>query len=363
MKMLALDSKFKNHFRNLKQVFIYLTDECNLNCIHCLYKPSLTLKRAIPYNVAKNLIYTFQRMGAFKLTILGGEATLYYDNEEHDMLSLVRFAKHVGYQYVRLDTNGHFNKNFTNHHLIRFLDEISFSIDGFNKETNDSLRGDGSFDTTIYRLRQCVDAGINVHITSCVTKENTTIAGSVYMYLDQMIQFAQAEKVNIINFHGVFEMGIPMDAWTKASQIDADDWIDAYERIRLNMQKKVYTIPVRLPIHLIREEAFDLDPEYFGYCPCKLGERVLVHPSGQIRICSTMLSSPYCIAKYDSESIRWEDVTNELYKHDMDNYTPCANQVALKKNGQIPVCFSLKPRQVEPVWYSMKECGIIKEDG
>jgi len=36
-----IDPRFAEHFRNLKQVFLYITDECNLRCIHCLYKTEL----------------------------------------------------------------------------------------------------------------------------------------------------------------------------------------------------------------------------------------------------------------------------------------------------------------------------------
>lgn len=31
------DPRFDQHFRNLTQVFFYLTDECNLRCTQCYY--------------------------------------------------------------------------------------------------------------------------------------------------------------------------------------------------------------------------------------------------------------------------------------------------------------------------------------
>ena len=34
-----MDEKFKDYFQNnLKQVFLYLIDDCNLRCVQCLYK-------------------------------------------------------------------------------------------------------------------------------------------------------------------------------------------------------------------------------------------------------------------------------------------------------------------------------------
>ena len=37
-----IDAKFREHFRNLKQVFLYITDVCNLRCVQCIYKPNVT---------------------------------------------------------------------------------------------------------------------------------------------------------------------------------------------------------------------------------------------------------------------------------------------------------------------------------
>lgn len=105
-----IDSKFKEHFQNLKQVFLYITDECDLRCIHCLYKPDLTFhlkEKEIELETALALISDFKEMGASKLTIMGGEATLYGASQDwKPLLTVIKKAKNLGYEYVRLDTNG-----------------------------------------------------------------------------------------------------------------------------------------------------------------------------------------------------------------------------------------------------------------
>lgn len=35
------DNNFYNHFKDLKQVFMYITDRCNIGCEQCIYKPSI----------------------------------------------------------------------------------------------------------------------------------------------------------------------------------------------------------------------------------------------------------------------------------------------------------------------------------
>ena len=107
---------------------------------------------------------------------------------------------------------------------------------------------------------------------------------------------------------------------------------------------------VRMPLHIISREEFSKHPKYYGYCPCKLGERALIHPDGIIRVCSSMLSTPYGVAHYTSDEICWNECNNELKNHKMNEYTPCTNQVALYSDSFCPVCFSLKPYQNELVW-------------
>ena len=233
------------------------------------------------------------------------------------------------------------------------MDEISFSLDGYDALTNDIVRGAGAFDKARQRLKDAITLGLNTHITACVTEQNTRLAGSVSTFMHRMILFAQGEGANTINFHGVFRMGVPMDAWTHESHLLPEDWIFGFRDIQSRIESSEYRINVRLPAHVIERYEFDANPKYYGYCPAKLGERVLIHPNGLIRICSSLLCTPYCVARYDAHSIQWEKVTNELYKHDLQTYTPCTNQQALYSKHLVPVCFSLKPKQREPVWQSL----------
>ena len=37
-----IDPRFRSHFRRLRQVFLYVNDQCNLSCKQCIYKPHVT---------------------------------------------------------------------------------------------------------------------------------------------------------------------------------------------------------------------------------------------------------------------------------------------------------------------------------
>ncbi len=350
---MLIDNTTKEYFSNIKQVFLYLSDKCNLLCTQCLYKPNVVRKKVIEFETAKELLNTFRSLGAFKLTILGGEISLYdCENDYNKLIKLISYAHSIGYKYIRIDTNGQKNDFFENAKIFEYIDEVSFSIDGYDSETNDILRGSHTFNKSIENLNllRKFNNNISINITTCVTKQNTEIAGGINKFINNMIAFATKLAIKQLNFHGVFKMGVPMDTWTGDSHLDPLIWHNEIQEIVHNVENKKYAIDIRFPIHIINRKEFDEHPQYYGYCPCKLGERALIHPDGIIRVCSSMLSTPYGVAHYNYEKIIWNELNNELSEHKMNEYTPCTNQTELYINDLCPVCFSIKPYQNEIIW-------------
>src|SRR6202035_1100536 len=143
----------------------------NLSCAQCIYKPHVTyhVHREIPPPVAAGLLDVFRSLGALKLTILGGEPPLYGSSDHHRPLrAVIRHARRSGYSYLRLDTNGHFKNELFYEGGLTELDEIAFSLDGFDPESNDPLRGRGSFVRILESIRCAVALGLRATITCCI---------------------------------------------------------------------------------------------------------------------------------------------------------------------------------------------------
>jgi hypothetical protein len=122
-----------------------------------------------------------------------------------------------------------------------------------------------------------------------------------------------------------------------------------------------------LPQCFVTKSEFARNPEFYGYCPVKLGERVMVHPNGTIRICSNLICTGYGVARYHDGRIEWDNSSgNELAGHDLSRNTPCTNRSRHRKYGDVvPVCFSFKPDQEEHVWQKRLEWDgrqITEED-
>lgn len=350
-----VDEKFCEHFKQLKQVFMYITDKCNISCAQCIYKPSINhyINEEIPLDEALSLLKFFKHLGASKVTFLGGEPTLYgHKVNQKPLLDLIQKTKLIGYDYVRLDTNGQTLSRLLPEFKFKQLDEIAFSLDGFSTETNDPLRGNGTFEKAVENIKQSIDMSYKVTITCCAHK-TLLKKGTDNLYLiEKMIRFAEELGVSQINFHDLFKTGVPMDTWTGDFAPSPEEWVVMYDELSKKILADKFKIEIRLPQCFVSKNTFDYNPKYYGYCPVKLGERVMVHPNGTIRICSNLICTGFKTAKYEDKIILWDNShNNEIAGHQLYQDTPCTNRSRHRKYGDlVPLCFSFKPHQNEYIW-------------
>jgi len=262
-----IDDKFIKYFdKRLKQVFFYITDECQLRCKQCLYKPNLVFqmkRKQISLNELKKLAVDFKKLGAIKGTIMGGEPALYGDKDHKQLMDLIKEMRNIGYKYLRMDTNGQYEDDFLANDGMKLLDEISFSIDGYSPETHDILRGEGSFNKVIKNIKRAIDLEYNVDVTTCVHPALIKRDDDGQLGLDKMIKFMDQLGVKKINFHVLFKHGFPMDVWTEDTDIKWEEWVEIFKEINKNIEKGKYNIHVRNPQHFVKNEEFSKNPEYY----------------------------------------------------------------------------------------------------
>ncbi len=242
---------------------------------------------------------------------------------------------------MRLDTNGQFTTDLIFNSSFNKLDNLGFSIDGHIPEINDPIRGNNTYDRCVRMIRKAVELGYYTTVTVCVHKKNMNT-------VDQLIAFATELGVKEINFHPLFIMGVERDKFTGGDHIRPNDWISIYQNVRKNIEKGVYKIHVRIPQRFVEKSTYQKDVERYGYCPVRMGERILVHPDGKIRICALCIGSPYFLASYNREEIKFGAPDSEISKERLER-RPCMTQT--KDFGNfVPLCISYKPYQNEHVW-------------
>jgi mycofactocin biosynthetic radical S-adenosylmethionine protein MftC len=121
-----------------------LTYACNLACIHCLSSSGRRDPGELSTAEAKAVVDELAKLQVFYVNIGGGEPTI-----RPDFFEIIDYcvASGVG---VKFSTNGSRIDEAASKRLAGsdYVD-IQISLDGANRETNDAVRGDGSWDMAI----------------------------------------------------------------------------------------------------------------------------------------------------------------------------------------------------------------------
>jgi MoaA/NifB/PqqE/SkfB family radical SAM enzyme len=361
LRLIDSDPRFDRRFNGrLMQVFLYITDECNIRCMQCYYKPALKKGHTeMPTGVALQLLRKFRELGAVKLSLLGGEPTLYGHAPGNEPVPyLIEAAKKMGFEYVRMVTNGLFKRDLLHDERLHAIDEITFSIDGDTPEIHDALRGRGTFERTLRNLRETIRQGNRVHVTMCVHRGNAGRALDGSLVLSRAIKWAAEMGIKSFNIHPLFQMGVARDAWTGETNIDPQQWMQIYDEIRTGLRRGEFKIPVRMPLRFVSASKFEANPRYHGYCSIKAADRLDVHLNGQMHTCALHSATPTSIARFEQRGKRiqidWAEANNELSQHSFDDgrEQPCAIMKGFPTDLK-PLCISLKPDQDEYIWNRM----------
>ena len=362
MQAATADPRFEAQFsRRLMQVFLYVTDECNLRCEQCYYKP--WLKRGhveMPDTVALALLRKFRDLGAIKVTFLGGEPTLYGQDKINQPLGyLVQASRQMGFEYIRIVTNGTFSNSFLEDDRLKDLNEITFSIDGDTPEMHNKLRGRRSFERAIDALRAAVNMGFSVHITMCVHRGNVGTLEDGMPILGRAIEWAEKLGVRSVNFHPLLRMGVPRDGWTGETDITPIQWVELYSKLSTLIESAQFRIPIRIPTRFLEKGNESRKFGHYDYCSVRHADRLDVHPNGQIHICALHTGTPITVASFERLEgivrIKWTATDNEVKRHQYNEVgtNGCPLMSGFPEQLQ-PLCVSYKPGQKEIVWNRLK---------
>lgn len=146
---------------------LHLTQRCNLTCVHCYSdsSPYVSAEGEISEERWARLIDDFADAGGERVLFTGGEALVFKGCDR-----LIRKAKSRDLD-VTLFSNG----LLVDRHLdvIReCVDHVQISIDGPDAETNDPIRGPGSFKRAKEAVDLLVAAGVEVRISMVVMQAN-----------------------------------------------------------------------------------------------------------------------------------------------------------------------------------------------
>lgn len=196
-----------------------VTYACNLTCIHCLSDAGKKRAGELTTEQCRHVIDAASAMKVFQFNIGGGEPFM-----RPDFLDLMDYA-HSKEMVTCISTNGTLIDDDVSERLDNRLVYIQVSLDGASSESNDAIRGKGSF-AKVMRALECLrKRDIEVSINCVLTRRS-------FPELDKMVALAAdfGAKLRVSRFR---PSGRGKDSWSQlnieqAHMLDFSEWLSRH---------------------------------------------------------------------------------------------------------------------------------------
>jgi radical SAM protein with 4Fe4S-binding SPASM domain len=286
----------------LNEVFLEITNRCNLNCPHC-YGDFGSNDGELSTKEWMKVIDELASINVAEVILSGGEPLL-----REDIFSLIKFIRSKAIQVV-LSTNGTLiNESVADKIKKLSVKSVRVSLDAPNPQMHDAFRGvKGTFEKVIKAVKILREKDIHVRINSCITKDNVSL-------LPEMLQLIRELKVNEYKFFIVYFTGRKNRAMRLFSPNDYDEIQFIYKNLGLSAS---------LP-----EEDLRRNMKAEGPINCYVGRNHLViGPNGEVIPCLVFDRKLFVLGNVRLKSIKdiWEksEMLNMLRNIDVSKVPKC----------------------------------------
>jgi MoaA/NifB/PqqE/SkfB family radical SAM enzyme len=251
--------------KNSTNIFFHITTQCNLRCRHCYINPEQHGRQPLTLSkIASWLKIFIERSHSANVIFLGGEPTLH-----PDLSSAIKKARRLGAHSITVDTNGYLFHDILSKIAPDDVDYFSFSLDGASRETNDAIRGKGSYDTCIDGIRRAVSRGFSTSLIFTVSRENIR-------ELPKMVPIAGELKIERFFIQVIGIRGASAKPEAPSLQVPHFDWL----KVVPETAEKI----ADLGIIATYPKVFLSDEETFA-CAGLVAENYFIFPNGRIYRC------------------------------------------------------------------------------
>jgi [mycofactocin precursor peptide]-tyrosine decarboxylase / 3-amino-5-[(4-hydroxyphenyl)methyl]-4,4-dimethylpyrrolidin-2-one synthase len=169
---------------------VFLTNACNLHCKYCFNLDRLDAPQ-IPLADIVTILNAAYARGNRYVTITGGEPFLY-----HDLFKVLDHAHGLGFWITILSHGGLIDSSCAERLKKYWRVRLRISLDGPDRKTQDELRGEGTFDSTIRSIARLLDHGLNVGIGVTVSEVNLdSVDALLWLCLEMRVAFVRCIPV------------------------------------------------------------------------------------------------------------------------------------------------------------------------
>ena len=251
--------------KDATNVFFHILTQCNLKCKHCYINKKQHGKNTLSLETIEAWLNVFaSKTKNANVIFLGGEPTLHPD------LSLaIKKAKALGYDSITVDTNGYLFHDILSKVEPHVVDYFSFSLDGVSRETNDMIRGKGSYDTCIAGIKKAIARGFTTSLIYTVSQMNLHEINRIAPLLKDL--GVDRFFIQVIGIRGKSAKNSQ-----RKLQVSRKDWLniipDAAQKI------------AQLGITVTYPKVF-LSPDEPFECAARVAENYFIFPNGRVYQC------------------------------------------------------------------------------
>jgi len=268
-----------------------ITKKCNLNCIHCYLSAGKTHKNELTLKEIKELLQAAVEAGGISVSLGGGEPLV-----RDDCTEIIQYAPSLDL-LITLGTNGALIDEKIAKKLSGIPMKIQISLDGAGKETHDSIRGAGSFNSTVKGIDHLVHEGMAKDIVIAFTPMKANVDD-----IPGIIDFALERQIPVIQFPPLSSSGRAKKRWNEL-RLSNQQMLRFWEFVAKKSGELKGTMD-------LLADCFSISINNPGVPHrCTIGTQIRVDPQGDVYPCQCFhYGSRYCLGNIREKSLK--DIVN-----------------------------------------------------
>ena len=289
-------------------IFFHILTGCNLSCRHCYINPEQHGHQTLSLDTIKRWLQAFAgRAQSANLVLLGGEPTLH-----PDLAAVVKFARELGFHSITIDTNGFLFHDILDRIVPGDVDFFSFSLDGASRETNDDIRGGGSYDACLSGIRRAVAAGFETSMIYTVSRANLhELEAMVPLVRDLGIK---RFFIQVIGLRGSSAQPERDPSSGRFAPVSRQEWLEHIPRVAKRIASEGISV-IYPKVFLAPDEPFE--------CAGRVADNYFIFPNGRIYRCPLCEDYPIHSLMLENGSIVDAPKLNEADLFNLDIAEGC----------------------------------------
>ena len=268
----------------LTHLHLYLTDNCNLRCVHCAVTDGARRTDRLSTRQVFQLIDELAAIGARTIALTGGEFLL-----RPDALRIAAYA--AGKLHTMISTNGTLITDQTAETLADLGVPVQISLDGATAATHDRIRGPGAFERAWRGVNLLLQSGVGDQLALCMTLMKWNLH-----QVSALVDLAEARGVAGVRVLPLQRLGRAAERWSELG-VSAAGYAGVYDYLYRQAPRSDRNVAVEATLLGFAPDASESEPW------CGLGRTLAVGADGDIYPCSMLMAPQFRLGNVEDTSL------------------------------------------------------------